>query len=113
MEKANWQNKWMGNMVMGKCEDWQESLTLFTQIVNILKENMEDYQWAMFTHAMDFFQEWASLKKLIPKHVFTSLLKDLSIEDLVTLGNLLLIEFMEPSKRLYATPGRRTRCRKI
>ncbi len=23
MEKKNWQNKWMGNMAMGECEDWQ------------------------------------------------------------------------------------------
>jgi hypothetical protein len=28
----------------------------------------------MFTHAMDFFQECASLKKPIPEHFFTSLL---------------------------------------
>jgi hypothetical protein len=52
----------------------------------------------MFTHAMDFFQKCASLKKSIPKHLFISLLKDLSMEDLVTLGNLLSIEFMEPNK---------------
>ncbi len=31
------------------------SLTLFKQIVNISKENMEDYNWAMFAHAMNFF----------------------------------------------------------
>jgi hypothetical protein len=34
---------------------------------------MEDYHWVMFTHAMDFLKESASLKKPIPKHVFTSL----------------------------------------
>jgi hypothetical protein len=51
---------------------------------------MEDYHWAMFTHATMFFKDYASLKKLIPKHFFTSLFNDLSIEDLVTLGNLLL-----------------------
>jgi hypothetical protein len=61
----------------------------------------------MFTHAMDFFQKWASLKKLIPKHFLTRLLKDLLMEDLITLGNLLSIEFMEPSRRLYATLGKR------
>jgi hypothetical protein len=33
-------------------------------------------------------------------------LNDLSIEDLVTLGNLLSIEFMNPWWRLYATLGR-------
>jgi hypothetical protein len=35
---------------------------------------MEDYHWAMFTHAMEFFQKCASLKKPIPEHFFTGLL---------------------------------------
>jgi hypothetical protein len=35
---------------------------------------MEDYNWVMFTHAMDFFKEHVSLKKPIPKQNFTSLL---------------------------------------
>jgi hypothetical protein len=44
----------------------------------------------MFIDAMDFFQQQhASLKKPVPKHFFPSLLKTLSKEDLVTLGNLL------------------------
>jgi hypothetical protein len=59
----------------------------------------------MFIHAMDFFQKHASLKKSIPKHFFISLLKDLSMEDLVTLRNLLSIEFMEPIRLFYATLG--------
>jgi hypothetical protein len=67
---------------------------------------MEEYHWTMFTHAMDFFQKHTNLKKLIPKHSFTSLLKDLSMKDLVTLGNLLSIKFMEPSRLLYATLGK-------
>ncbi len=66
------------------------------QIVNISNNDMEDYNLAMFTYVMDFFKEHASLNKQIPKHFFTSLLNDLSIEDLVTLGNLLSIEFMNP-----------------
>jgi hypothetical protein len=33
----------------------KESFTLLKQIVNIAKEDMEDYHWVMFTHAMDFF----------------------------------------------------------
>jgi hypothetical protein len=38
----------------------KESLTLLKQIINISKEYMENYHWAMFTHAMDFFKECAS-----------------------------------------------------
>jgi hypothetical protein len=60
-----------------------------TQIVNIFKNDVEDYNLALFTHAINFFKELASLKKLIWKHFFTSLFYDLSTEDLVTLGNLL------------------------
>jgi len=41
------------------------TFTLLKQTLKITKEDMEDYHWAMFTHAMDFFQEWASLKKPI------------------------------------------------
>jgi hypothetical protein len=44
----------------------KESFALLKKMVNILKEDMEDYHWAMFTHAMDFFKEHASLKKLTP-----------------------------------------------
>jgi hypothetical protein len=40
---------------------------MLKQTINIMKEDMENYYWAMFTHAMDFFQEWASLKNPIPK----------------------------------------------
>jgi hypothetical protein len=57
---------------------------------------MEDYNFPSFTHAIDFFKESARLKKPILDHFFISLLNDLSIEDLVTLGNLLSIKFMNP-----------------
>jgi hypothetical protein len=62
----------------------KESLALLKQIINISKEDMEDYNWAMFTHAMDFFKEHANMNKLIPTHFFTSLLSDLSTNNLVT-----------------------------
>jgi hypothetical protein len=48
------------------------------QTMNISKDDMEDYNLAMFTHAMDFFKECVSLKKPIPEHFFTSLFNDLS-----------------------------------
>jgi len=85
----------------------KENISLLKQIVHISKENMEDYNLAMFTHAMDFFKEHVSLKKSIPKHFFISLLNDLSTKDLVTLGNLLSKKFMKPKRRLYATLGMR------
>jgi hypothetical protein len=84
----------------------KESFALLKETVNIPKEDMEDYHWVMFTHAMEFFQECASLKKPIQEHFFTSLLQDLLTEDLVSLGNLLSTKFMKPGKQLYATPSK-------
>jgi hypothetical protein len=45
----------MGDMVMGKCKGRQKIISIFKQTINI-SEDMEDYNFAMFTHAMDFFQ---------------------------------------------------------
>ncbi len=44
----------------------------------------------------------------LQKHFFTSLLQDLSMEDLVSLGNFLSIKFMKPSRKLYVTPSKQT-----
>jgi hypothetical protein len=71
-------------------------ISILKQIVNISKEDMEDYKFVMFTRAMDFFKEHVNLKKLILEHFFTSLLNNLSTKDLVTLGNMLSTKFMKP-----------------
>jgi hypothetical protein len=83
----------------------KESFELLKQIVNIPKEDMEDYHWVMFTHAWISSKNKILKKKSISKHFFISLLKDLLTKDLVTLGNLLSTKFMEPNKQLYATPS--------
>jgi hypothetical protein len=60
-DKTNeWAAWWWANKKIDK-----ESLTLFEQTINILKEDMEDYHYAMLAHAMDFLQEQPSLKKSI------------------------------------------------
>jgi hypothetical protein len=56
---------------------------------------------------MEFLKQCASLKKPLPKHYFTSLLKDLSNKNLVALCELLTIKIGKPKRRLYATPRRR------
>jgi hypothetical protein len=43
MEKVNWQNNWMGGMVMGECENWQKKSYIAQKIVNIPNEDMEYY----------------------------------------------------------------------
>jgi hypothetical protein len=40
----------------------KESLSIMKQSVNISRDDMEDYNLAMFTHAMDFFKKHASLE---------------------------------------------------
>ncbi len=94
MEEGNWQNNGMGDMAMGKCEDGQKKSIYNETNYEHFKDDMEDYNLAMFTPTMDFCKKRVSLKKLIPKHFFTSLLNDLSTKDLLTLGNLLSIKFM-------------------
>jgi hypothetical protein len=61
----------VGGMAMSKCKDGQRYLSIMREIVNISK-HMEDYNLAIFTHAMDFFKECASFKKPILEHFFTS-----------------------------------------
>jgi hypothetical protein len=76
----------------------KENLALLKQTIHISKEDMEDYNLVMFTHAIYFFKEHASLKKLVLKHFFTSLSNDLSIKDLVMFGNLFSIKFKKPQR---------------
>jgi len=84
LEIKTWGIEWKG--VIDKTYEWvacqwanakinKESLALLKQIIHILKENMEDYNLVMFTHAMDFFKEHTSLKKPVLEHFFTSFLK--------------------------------------
>jgi hypothetical protein len=90
-----WVTKWRG--VIDKTMEWaawqwanakidKKSLSIMRQNVNISKDDMENYNLATFTHAMDFFKECANFKKPIPEHFFTSLLNKLSTKDLLTFG---------------------------
>jgi hypothetical protein len=67
----------MGGLAMDKCEDGKYNLSIMKQSVKISKDDMEDYNLAMFTHVINFFKECVSLKKRILEHFFTSLLNDL------------------------------------
>ncbi len=80
----------MGSMRWANAKIDKESISLFKHTIHICKEDMEDKNFAVFTHAMDFFKKCMSLKKPIPKHFFTSLLSNLSTKNLVNLSNLLL-----------------------
>jgi hypothetical protein len=107
LEIKTWGTKWKG--VINKTNEWaalrwanvkidNESLSILKQMAHISKEDVEDYNLAMFTYTIDFFKERVNLKNPIPKHFFTSLLSNLSTKNLVTLNNLLSIEFMKPKR---------------
>jgi hypothetical protein len=115
LEIKTWGTKW--KRVINKTNEWatlqwanakidKESLSLLKQITHISKEDIEDYNLAMFAHAIDFFKKHVNLKNPIPKHFFTSLLSNLSTKNLVTLNNLLSTKFMKPKRWLYATLGK-------
>jgi len=81
-EIKTWGTKW--KRVINKTDEWaawrwanakidKENLSLLKQIVHISKENMEDYNLAMFTRAIDFFKEHMNLKDMILEHFFTKL----------------------------------------
>jgi hypothetical protein len=52
----------------------KENLALLKQIVNILREDMEEYHWAMFTRAMDFL-EMHKFEKVDSKTFFHKLIQ--------------------------------------
>jgi hypothetical protein len=70
MEGSNWQTmEWVAwrwaNVKIDK-----ENIYIMKQSVNISKDDMEDYNLAMFTHAMDFFKKHASFLKPILEHFY-------------------------------------------
>jgi hypothetical protein len=98
LEIRTWGIEW--KIIIDKTDEWavwwlvnvkidKENIALLKQTINIPKEDMEYYHWAMFTHAIEFFKECMNLNKLILKHFFTSLFNYLSTKDIVTLANLL------------------------
>jgi len=103
-KKTNWQNKWMGDMVKGECKNWQRKSY-------ITQTNYKHYEGGYGRLPLGDVYTWhgflsrtCKFEKIDSITFFTSLLKDLSTEDLVTLGNLLSTKFLELNIRFYATP---------
>jgi hypothetical protein len=96
----------MGNKVMGKCEDCQRKSY-------IVQTNCKHFEGGYGRLPMGdvytchgFLPRMSKFEKANSKTFFTNLLKDLSTKDLITLGNFLSTEFMEPSRQLYTTLGK-------
>ncbi len=106
MEGSNWQNNGMGNMAMGKCEEWQrESFHNETKCKHF-QGWYGGLQFGNVYTCNGFFQKTCKFRKPIPKNFFTSLLNKLLTKDLLKIGNLLSIEFMNPRWWLYSTLGK-------
>ncbi len=74
MEKENWQNNWMGNMVMGECKNWQRKSCIAQRYCKHTKGGYGRLPLGDVYTCHGILSRRASLKKLIPKHFFTSLL---------------------------------------
>jgi hypothetical protein len=64
-----WRTIWKNAIAkIDKCVAWRwakekidkESLVVLKQTIKISKEDMEYYNWAMFTHSMDLFRKHAN-----------------------------------------------------
>jgi hypothetical protein len=71
----------------------KESLTLLKKIVNIPKEDMEYYHWAIFTH--EFFSRTCKFEETNSKTFFG---KNSLLHDFVSLGNFLSTKFMKRNR---------------
>ncbi len=72
-----------------------------------IKHDIKYYHQEMFKHVMKFLKQCESFKKPLLEHYFINFLKDLSIEDLVALCELLTTKIAKSLRRIYATLGRR------
>jgi hypothetical protein len=96
----------MDSMAMGECEDRRRKFCNTKTNCKHSKGGYGRLPLGVVYTCHEFFKERASLEKPIPRHFFTNLFNDLSIKDLVTLGNMLSIEFLKPQKQLYTTPSK-------
>jgi hypothetical protein len=88
----------MGNLAMGKCEDRQIKSCIIETNCKHFEGGYGRLPLGDLYTCREIFKEHTSLKKLIPKHFFTSLFNNLLIKDLVTLGNLLSTKFLKPRR---------------
>jgi hypothetical protein len=66
MEKNNWQNRWMGGLVMGKCKDKQRKFCTTKTNCKHSKGRYGKLPLGDVYTCHGFLKECTSLKKLIP-----------------------------------------------
>jgi hypothetical protein len=88
----------MGGMVIGECKDCQIKSYIVQTNYKHSNKRYGRLPLGDVYIGHGFLPKMGKFEKKIPKHFFISLLKDLSIEALLTLGKLLSTEFMEPNR---------------
>jgi hypothetical protein len=73
----------------------KENLFIMGRSVNISKDDMEDYNLPMFTHAMNSFKEHLSFKKPILEHFFHKLIEQFVNRKLVNIGEFVIYRIHE------------------
>jgi hypothetical protein len=86
----------MGGLAMGKCEDRQRKSYITETNYKHSEGGYGKLPLGNVYTCHNFFKGTCKFEKPIPKHFSTSLFNNLSIEDLVTLGNLLSTKFLKP-----------------
>ncbi len=85
MEKKNWQNIWMGGLMMGECEDRQRKSCIIETNYKHSKGGYGRLPLGDVYTCHGFFQKTRKFEKTDFITFFTSLFSDLLIEYLVTL----------------------------
>ncbi len=98
----------MGGMVMGECQHKQRMFCITQKNYKHFEGRYGKLPLGDVYTCHGFFQIMHEFEKPILKHLFISLLHDLSTKDFVTIGNLLSTKFLKPQQWLYTTTSRQT-----
>jgi hypothetical protein len=103
MEKINWRNNGMGDMVMGECENWQRKPYI---VQKNCKHSKGGYGILPFGNIYTCHELVLKICKFEKTNSKTFLGRNSLLQDLVSLGNILSTKFMKCNRRLYATSNR-------
>jgi hypothetical protein len=98
----------MGRLAMGKCKN-KTTNSIYCHEKDepqIYRTCDKRLSFGNVQTWMEFSKQHASLKRPFPNHYFTNFLKDLLIEALVALCELLTTKIAKYSIRLYAIPSK-------
>jgi hypothetical protein len=105
MEKVNWQNNWMGSMVMGECENWQRKSYIVQKKCKHSKGGYGILPLGNIYTCHEFLSRTCKFEKTNSKTFFN---RNYLLHDLVSFGNFLSTKFMKGNRRLYASLNKRT-----